>query len=77
MQAEEDLWRPVRVDLMTDGGLGIRDAHGRAEIDELDGQRFSPAIDQHDVLCVDVGVDETNPLEDTEGGGHLLVRGSE
>lgn len=75
MQAEEDLWRPVRVDLMTHGGLSVGAAHGRAEIDEFDGQRLSPVIHQHDVLCVDVGVDETDPLQEPEGGGHLSVRG--
>ena len=48
---------------------------GGAEVDDLDAVGLAQRVHQHDVLGLEVGVDEAQALELHEGGGHLLQHG--
>ena len=48
---------------------------GRAEVNDLDAVGLARRVHQHNVLGLEVGVDEAQALELHEGGGHLLQHG--
>lgn len=71
-QAKKNLRRTIVPRLQICRLYGLRDVRGRAKVDDFNLVGLSNRVDKHNVLGLEIGVNETELLELTQREQHLL-----